>query len=609
MTKLNIKGLFSHKSGFLINLVRAVRIVLKTNTKLTLLLAFLTILQGVSPALQLWISKGLIDTSVKIILINEPNTDQIVAQLISLIVLQASLQFLNSLISQTHNTIRDLLGEQVRNHLSLAIFQKANEMEISFFECDWFYNKLQNAYQEVGYRPLEMVSQLFSLVNSIIVMSSVIFILFRLNWILLPLIILSTIPSLLIQNKFGYKKFQMLKNRVSEYRKQQYFGMLLTSNWFIKEIRVFNLEKFFLNIYTSLYEKFYQENSGLLIKHNIYNQFASSVTVLGWLLASAFVLQQLISHTITVGDFSMFLQAVSLTQSQIQLLIGIITGLYSNTLFFQNYHEFIIHPHKNLSEGTQWNEPISDIEFQNVSFTYPGSKHPSLCNISFKVQVGQTIAIVGRNGAGKTTLAKLLCKLYEPDSGEILFNGKNINKYSIRSLQNQISIMFQDYGQYNLTAEQNIEIGQLSETVNASRVKSSAKASGIDTLIDSFPKKYETTLGKLFDDGVQLSSGEWQKIALARCLYRNCSILVMDEPTAALDPESENRVINDVLYKNNNKITFLITHRFSSLINASTILVLENGYRIESGTHEYLMSKDGYYAKCVNLQSQKPEDL
>jgi ATP-binding cassette subfamily B protein len=253
--------------------------------------------------------------------------------------------------------------------------------------------------------------------------------------------------------------------------------------------------------------------------------------------------------------------------------------------------------------GKQWQEPIEEIEFHDVSFAYPGTNRTVLNNISFKVRQGQSLALVGKNGSGKTTLVKLLCCLYTPSSGKILLNGKNINDYSPQSIQKHISVLFQDFGSYYLTAGENIWVGRVKNLTDYASIQAAAKRSGADTPINSLPNKYETMLGRSFEDGAELSGGEWQRVALARAFFREGSLLILDEPTAALDAEAEFEVFQELAKNSGRSISLLISHRFSTVRTADHILVLDEGKCAESGSQEQLLVVNGEYARLFRLQA------
>jgi ATP-binding cassette, subfamily B, bacterial len=590
--------------SFLSDVTRAVTLVWNAHPKFTSLIAILTVIQGVLPVISLWISKLLIDTVAITIQGGALGGQHNLMHLLVLVGAQAGLFFFVSFLGSVQESIRPMLGDILSNQINLKILNKANSLEVSFFENEEFYNKLQNAYQESGHRPLETVFQIFSLAQTLTSLTSMIVLIFTLHWVILPLILVSSIPSFIIQNRYGMLNYWMLRERSPELRKQSYYGSLLTSSWFIKEIRIFHLENYFLSLYQSLFHKFFGENQKLTLKRTAGNILASIVSILGSFLASIYIVLRVVARTITIGDFAMFSQAVASAQGQIQASLGGMSQLYSNALFLRNLFEFLSMPCRDLSAGQTWSEPLEEIEFKEVSFGYPGKDCLALEKVSFKIRRGQSLALVGKNGAGKTTLVKLLCRLYEPTSGEILINGKRIVEYSPHSLQEQISVLFQDFGTYYITARENIGVGQIDNLADIAAIKKAAKRSGADIPINKLSQKYENMLGKWFDEGTELSGGEWQKIALARGFFRKGKMLILDEPTASLDAEAEFEVFNNLTENKDDRITLLISHRFSTVRIADNILVLDAGKCIENGSHEQLMSANGQYAYLFRLQAQ-----
>jgi len=352
----------------------------------------------------------------------------------------------------------------------------------------------------------------------------------------------------------------MVRQRAPELRKQHYLGMLLTNVRFIKEIRVFGVEGYFVNLYKSIFTKFYTENRQLILKRSLMSVLASAGSTFGWLLTAGYVVFRIAQRTLTLGDFAL--------------------------------------------AGKQWAEPIREIEFRNVSFRYPNTDRDVLHNVSFNIRSGQSLALVGKNGAGKTTIVKLLCRLYDANDGEILINGKNVAEYTPRSLQEQIAVLFQDYAWYCLSVKENIGVGRISDIHDMNKISAAAKQGGADTFVADLPRRYDTILGRLFEGGVELSGGEWQKVALARSFFRNGSLMILDEPTASLDAEAEYETFEKLLENSLSRITFLISHRFSTVRMADQILVLENGRCIEMGTHKDLMQKEGQYAYLFKLQAR-----
>ncbi len=588
------------------DIAKTAALVWKASPAYTSLLAALALLQGCAPVIQLWVSKLLFD-SVSIIFSTPEGmqvTEALLTRLLLLIGAQAGLMFVTSAASTFQNAVYVIVGELLSNQISLQVLHKTNSMELAFFEDSRFYDRLQNAYQEAGVRPLGIVSQIFSLCQTTITLLSVTFLLLRLNWILLPLIFVTTLPILYVQSRYGERNYWMLRQRAPELRKQHYLGMLLTNDRFIKEIRVFGIEGYFVNLYKSLFNKFYTENRRLILKRSLMGTLASLGSTFGWLLTAGYVVFRTAQRALTLGDFALYTQAISTTQGQLQSLLRGLSSLYSDALFVRNLFEFLALPARDLNSGKQWTEPIREIEFRNVSFRYPNTTRDVLHNVSFNIRVGQSLALVGKNGAGKTTIVKLLCRLYDVTDGEIFINGKNVAEYTPRSVQEQIAVLFQDYAWYCLSVQENIGVGRISDSHDMDKIQAAARQGGADAFVSKLPGRYDTVLGRLFEGGVELSGGEWQKVALARSFFRNGGIMILDEPTASLDAEAECETFEKLLEDSLSRITLLISHRFSTVRMADQILVLENGQCIEMGSHGDLMQKEGQYAHLFKLQAR-----
>jgi ATP-binding cassette subfamily B protein len=321
-------------------------------------------------------------------------------------------------------------------------------------------------------------------------------------------------------------------------------------------------------------------------------------------LATLSVLRRAANGSITVGDFSLFVGGIVQIQSQFTGLLNNVTGIYESLLYMRNLFEFLDLPSRNLDEGEEWRGPIDSIEFDSVSFRYPLTERDVLSDVSFKVSKGQALALVGENGAGKTTVVKLVTRLFEPTAGRILLNGLDASRFSPRSVQREMSIIFQDYGQYQMTARENIGLSRTDRMQEDAAIQRAGEKSGAVEVVNDLPERYETMLGRLFPGGRQLSGGQWQRLALGRLYFRPASVQIFDEPTAALDAIAEAAMIDRLREHGQDRITLLISHRFSTVRMADTIVVLHDGKIIESGAHRELLSQGGMYATLFNLQAR-----
>jgi ATP-binding cassette subfamily B protein len=386
--------------------------------------------------------------------------------------------------------------------------------------------------------------------------------------------------------------------------------MVMTTDQFNKEIKLFNLGNFFINQYHKLADKIYRENKSLLTRRYMFGYLWMIISVIANAAIYMYVAFQAVQGRITLGDLTLFTQTATQVSSSFQAILSGISSTYENNLFVGTLFEFLEYEPKIKSpENAVAIEPSPevkglDIEFRNVSFTYPGKSEPALKNINFRIAPGEAIALVGRNGAGKTTLVKLLARLYDPDEGEIFIGGRNVKEYDLQDLREQVGVIFQDYATYFMTARENIGVGRLSEIENLGLVQESARKSGANTVIERLPKGYESMLGRWFTEGTQLSGGEWQKIALARAFIRDARILILDEPTSSLDAQAEYEVFAHFRELTEGKTAIFISHRFSTVRLADRIFVIENGTILESGSHRELMELDGRYAELFNLQAE-----
>ena len=583
------------------HLLRALGLVWSTSPTYVLLIGPLSVVQGLLPVAQLYIVKLLLDLVTNIL--QGAGVVNPLRQLLSILALQAVIGLVGLGLSIAQSFFESLLGERLRNDIQRKILVKASAMNLSSFEDSAFYDQMQKAFQEAGSRPIQIISQLQDIIRSVVTMVSFITILYFLSpWILL-ILIGTSVPSFLIQTRFGNLNYWMLRRRVPELRKQEYYAYILRTDWLIKELKLFNLEGHFLQRFDKLFNTFFSETSRLY-KRRAWATFSGSVIAsVGTLGALIFVALAVVARTISVGDFSLYSSAIAQFSGRVGSVLGGISELYNHALFASNLFEFLDLPDSALDEGESWSEPITSVEFRNVSFRYPSTDQLVLENLSFSISSGQTLGVVGPNGAGKTTLIKLLCGLYRPTEGKILLNGKDASRYSQRSIQRYVSATFQDFGRYELTATENIEVGDVEAEEDIQRFSKAVSMAGIKGDLEKLPKGYATQLGRWFDEGHQLSGGQWQKVALARAYFRDASVVILDEPTSALDAQSEFDVYQTVQQHQKQKMTILISHRFSTMRLADHIIVLQNGKITESGSHKQLLFREGYYKDHFELQA------
>ncbi len=596
--------------GAFASLPRVMRLVWSTNALFTVILGFLSLLQGFIPAISVSITALVIDSVVHAIRIG--NTSPIWPP----IGLQLGITLGSSLLSTLSNIVQQLLQEQVSNRVQLDILKKANTLDLAFFENPEFYDKMRQAANQSSYQPVSMISQTFDMGRTLVTLVSLIFLLLNLAWWLAIVALIVPIPAFYSSTRYGWRGYQMMRRQSPERRLMSYFNTLMTTDTYNKEVKLFNLGDFFIRRFWDLATKLYQQDKKLLIRRYLTNFAWSGLTGIANSAIYLYVALQAVIGRITLGGLTLYTQTAVQVGQNFQGLLNGISSTYENTLYVNTLFEFLAYepkivspPHPQPVEPSQSAKGL-DIEFRNVSFTYPG-KDPetqvALRHVSFTIHPGEAIALVGRNGAGKTTLVKLLTRLYEPDEGEILIGGRNIREYDLKELREQVGVIFQDYVNYYMSAQENIGIGRVDQIEERELVVSAASKSGANTVIEKLPDGYDTMLGRWFKglkESTQLSGGEWQKIALARAFMRDARILVLDEPTSALDAQAEYDVFTRFRMLTEGKTAIFISHRFSTVRLADRIFVIENGNIIENGSHEQLIALNGRYAELFNLQAE-----
>ncbi len=586
------------------DLVTTLGLVWQANRLQTSFIGLLSLVQAFVPVATLWISKLLLDAVAGAIGGGFGSVQAAFGRLVTLLLIQLGINVTSSLLTTIQTANRELLGDTLQNRISRRILEKSSALELQQFEDPETYDRLQVAYREVGTRPLGVFTQIITLFQATITLVSVSALMSQLGWSVVPLVLVATLPSIWVSSRFGTEGYRMLRRQAHDARVQNYLGQLLTSDAAMKEVRLFGFEDYLLGRWQAYYQKFRAQLQSLILRRSVWGLVASlgSVGLIG--VATLLVLRRAAGGLITVGDFGLFIQGIAQLQNQFSNLLSGFTGIYQNLLYMRNLFEFLELPTRDLDSGETWQGEIEDITFEKVSFRYPLTEKDVLRDVSFSVKRGQALALVGENGAGKTTIVKLLTRLYEPTSGRIFINGQEANRFSPGSLQKQMSIIFQDFGQYQMSVRENIALSRSEDVGLESSVQAASQKAGAKEFIEALPQRYENQLGRWFTGGQNLSGGQWQRLALSRLYFRDGSVLIFDEPTAALDANAEFEVIEALRKQAKGRITVLISHRFSTVRLADKIIVLENGVISESGSHEELLARGKTYAQMFNLQAR-----
>ena len=586
------------------NLPEFFRMIWETSPAMTVGDVLLRIIKSSIPPIQLYIGKLIIDEVI--MLAGDKTGEGNINQVFLLVGLELILAVISDLIARGVTLLDSLLGDLFANKISVKLINHAAKMDLYQFEDATFYDKLERARRQTTSRVV-LMSQVLTQIQDIITLIFLGIGLAVYNPWLIILLIIAVIPSFLAENYFNQQGFSLSRSWTPQRRELDYLRYIGASDETAKEIKTFNLSDFLATRFKEVSDNYYNANKTLSIRRASWGSLLSLLSTFTYYGAYLFIIFQTVEKVISVGDLTFLSGSFNRMRGLLQGIMSRFSSIAQEALYLQDLFSFFeIQPLiQNKGNGIKVPNPIKEgFTFENVGFKYATSEKWSLRHLNFHFKVGEKLALVGENGAGKTTLVKLLSRLYDPTEGRILLDGVDLKEYDLQDLRKAVGVIFQDYVRFQMAVNDNIAVGQIDQRMNEARIINSAHKSLADTVINKLPEAYNQLLGKRFNKGIELSGGEWQKIALARAYMRDAQLFILDEPTSALDARAEHEVFVRFSDLIQGKSAVLISHRFSTVRMADRILFLEQGQLKELGSHNELLEKKGKYAELFELQAK-----
>ena len=574
----------------------------QTSPLLTVSNTVLRVTRSAIPVAVLYIGKLIIDQVVRS---GRYATHASQKHLWKLIAFEFLLAIFSDLLSRCIILMDSLLGDLFSNATSVRIMQHAATLDLDQFEDSNFYDKLERARQQTVGRTV-LLSQALSQLQDLITMGFLAAGLIVFNPWLMVLLFVAVLPAFFGEAYFNDKNYALTRRQTPERRELDYIRYVGASDETAKEVKIFDLSGFFIDRFRALSNQFYTDNKKLSIRRSIWGTIFAIVGSLGYYGAYVYIIRQTVAGVLSIGDLTFLAGSFRQLRNLLEGVLSRFTSVSQGAIYLKDFFDFFDIRSKNAiaPDPRPFPKPILvGFTFEDVGFCYSNSDRWANRHLNFTLHAGEKLALVGENGAGKTTLVKLLARLYEPTEGRILLDGYDLREYDISELRTQIGVIFQDYLKYQMTVAQNIAVGNIDKKEDRELIMNSAKQSLADSMVQRLKGKYEQALGKRFNNGVELSGGEWQKIALARVYMKDAQLLILDEPTSALDARAEFEVFQHFSELTKGKSAVLISHRFSTVRMADRILMLDNGEIIEVGSHEELLKTNGRYAELFHLQA------
>lgn len=599
--------------GFFTRLFYIFRMVWQTGHWILIAMLLVAVFTGVFPVIISVISKDILNALQAAV--SQTSEDPVTiwgSSVFYLIIFLFVYKIFEDIISRVKSFVSRIAGEKVVRHVRLEIMNKAKNLDIASFDRPAFYEKLENANREAGHRPIQVLSETFDMMSAVIKLISYVIVVIAepdMWWMALIMVVIS-IPNTIINFMYRRKTVNYMWRRSKERRQMSYYSDIMVNKDMVKEVRMFGLSDVFIKKYSDTFNVYYKGLRRLICSEYAWHIGLAIVHSAATCVFYILIAQKVLTGDLGIGDYTLYTGALTSVSATVGSLITLSAHIYEGTLFIDNLISFVkteqtVVPSIEKPAEIAHGKPHT-IEFENVSFAYPESEKMVLKNINLKFRPGETVVLVGLNGAGKTTFIKLLTRLYDPTEGRILLDGRDIKEYDIAELYKTFGIIFQDFGKYAASVSENIEFGNVNKASDPEKVREAARQANADVFIEKLSDSFDTPLMRIFEsNGTELSIGQWQKLAIARAFYSDADILILDEPTASLDPMAEQEIFNQFDSLRQDKMTIFVSHRLSSATVASKIVVLEYGELVEEGTHKELMAKGGKYYELFSTQASR----
>ena len=603
--------------GFFTRMGYIFKLVWKTGPWILFAMLFFAVFQGVMPVVGSKISEAVLnELQSRYGLFDGDFAAFFGTTVFFLLAFMFAYNILNSIVNTLKNTVTRIAGELVVRTVKLEIMNKAKELDLCSFDLPAFYEKLENANREAGMRPIQILSSTFQVVSTTITLISFVVILAAELWWAALVMVAVSVPSAIINFYYRRKHFQYMRRRSKDRRQMNYYSDLMVNKDMVKEIRMFDLSDTFIGRYRETFDRYFAGIRALIMRENMWHVIITVVSSVVNCAFFAWFAYRVVTGGYQIGTYSLYTGALGQIAGQVGALIGVSATIYEGTLFIDNLTSFLkeeptvvpMVPEERKEEGPLKvaHGQAHTIEFRHVSFIYPGTERKVLDDVNLVIRPGETLVLVGLNGAGKTTLLKLLTRLYDPTEGVILLDGEDIRAYDVKDLYSMYGIIFQDFGKYAVSVTENIHFGDIRKELKEEEIRKAAEEADATDYIGHLPGGFNTPLMRIFEEeGIELSIGQWQKLAIARAFYSDSDVLILDEPTASLDPMAEQEIFNQFDRLRADKTTIFVSHRLSSATVASKIAVLEYGRLIEEGDHRTLMAKRGRYYELFSTQAKR----